>query len=515
MSDQRAADQSINQRIFETSLDLILVVDPKGTFIRVSPSSFAILGYRPEELIGHSAAETLYPDDLESTRQEMRLARRGQAMRNFECRYVHKNGRIVTLAWTGVWSEPERQHFFIGRDMTDRIVAEERLRHAQRLEAIGQLTGGIAHDFNNLLGIIIGNLDLMRESVSSDSAAGGFLQEVLDAAQRGAELTSRLLAFARRQQLRPRRADVNALVAALARLLTRVLGENIQFEVDLPDDVWPARVDSAQLEAAITNLATNARDAMPEGGTLTVRTTNAHLDGAYAAEHADVSAGDYVLIEVRDSGTGISEEVQAHIFEPFFSTKQDGGGSGLGLSMVYGFVKQSGGHIAVYSERGNGTCFRIYLPRDTTAEKETTPETGIEARGGSETILVVEDNAKLRRVAVRQLTDLGYVVIEAEDAAGALASISRQKIDLLFTDIVMPGALTGPDLAREALARAPALKVLFTSGYPQAQIQEGSLAEKFKLIGKPYRKRDLARALREVLDGGQQVGAPSLRQELS
>jgi len=211
---------------------------------------------------------------------------------------------------------------------------------------------------------------------------------------------------------------------------------------------------------------------------------------------------------VRDSGAGISEEVLAHIFEPFFSTKHDGGGSGLGLSMVYGFVKQSGGHIAVYSEPGNGTCIRLYLPRDTTAEKETASETGVEATGGSETILVVEDNAKLRRVAVRQLIELGYVVIEAENAASALASISRQKIDLLFTDIVMPGALTGPDLAREALAHAPALKVLFTSGYPQARIQEGSLAEKLNLIGKPYRKRDLARALREVLDGGQQAGAP-------
>jgi len=501
-----AAAGAINQRIFETSVDLILVVDRKGTFIRVSPSSLAILGYRPDELIGHSAAETLYPEDLESTRQELRLARRGKAMRNFECRYIHKDGRIVTLAWTGVWSEPEQQHFFIGRDMTERIAAEERLRHAQRLEAVGQLTGGIAHDFNNLLGIIIGNLDLMRDAIAPDSAAGQFLKEVLEAALRGAELTSRLLAFARRQQLRPGRADVNALVGGTAKLLGRVLGENVGFDLHLKEDLWPARVDSAQLEAAITNLATNARDAMSKGGMLIVRTTNSHLDEAFAAEHADVAAGDYVLIEVCDTGAGMSEEIQAHIFEPFFSTKHAGKGSGLGLSMVYGFVKQSGGHIGVYSEPGKGTCIRLYLPRDTSAAAPAAIAEAAEARGGHETILVVEDNARLRRVVVRQLADLGYTIIEAEDAASALAAIPGAKIDLLLTDIVMPGALMVPDLAREALALAPGLKVLFTSGYPQTRLTEGQGPEDIKLLSKPYRKQDLARALREALDGGQDAG---------
>jgi PAS domain S-box-containing protein len=349
---RRAAEDAINRRLFETSIDLILVVDRKGDFIRVSPSAQSILGYSPEEMVGHSAAEFIYSDDLESTREEMRHARRGRVTRNFNCRYVHKEGRVVPLAWTGVWSEPERQHFFIGRDMTERIAAEERLRHSQRLESIGQLTGGIAHDFNNLLGIIIGNLELLQDAGGQHPGTAEHLGEILEAAQRGAELTSRLLAFARRQQLRPERADINALATGTAKLLARVLGENVRVELELAPDLWPARVDAAQLEAAITNLATNARDAMPKGGTLTLKTANFPVDAAYAAVHADVPEGDYVMIEARDTGTGIAPEAQAHIFEPFFSTKEAGRGSGLGLSMVYGFIKQSGGHVTVYSELG-------------------------------------------------------------------------------------------------------------------------------------------------------------------
>jgi PAS domain S-box-containing protein len=361
---RRAAAQAINQRLFETSIDLILVVDRKGTFVRVSPSARAILGYEPEEMIGHSATEFIHAEDLDSTRTEMRLARRGRATRNFECRYVHKAGPIVPMVWSGVWSEPEEQHFFIGRDMTERIAQEARLRHTQRLESIGRLTGGIAHDFNNLLGIVVGNLELLRAAVSPDPAASEHLQEILEAAQRGGELISRLLAFARRQQLNPASADVNALVTSIAKLLARVLGASIRFELDLAPELWPARVDVAQLEAVITNLATNARDAMPTGGTLTLRTANDRREREATGESAEVAEGDYVRIEVSDTGTGIPPEIQARIFEPFFSTKAEGRGSGLGLSMVYGFIKQSGGHVSLSSELGHGTCFRLFLPRD-------------------------------------------------------------------------------------------------------------------------------------------------------
>jgi PAS domain S-box-containing protein len=497
---QRGAEEGINRRLFETSIDLILVVDRKGNFIRVSPSAHAILGYDAKDMVGHSAAEFLYPEDLESTRNEMRHARRGRIMRNFTCRYVHKEGRIVPLAWTGVWSEPEQQHFFIGRDMTERIAAEERLRHSQRLESIGQLTGGIAHDFNNLLGIIIGNLELLQGVGGQDPRTAEHLGEILEAAQRGAELTSRLLAFARRQQLRPERANINALATGTAKLLARVLGENVRFELDLASELWPARVDAAQLEAAITNLATNARDAMPRGGTLTLKTANFPVGAAYAESHADMTAGDYVLIEVCDTGTGIPSNVQAHIFEPFFSTKEAGRGSGLGLSMVYGFIKQSGGHVTVYSELGRGTSFRLYLPRDTAATTESPAPAPAKVRGGSETILVVEDNAKLRAVAARQLRELGYAVVEAADSDGAFAALERERIDLLLTDIMMPGKLNGPELARAALARTPHLKVVFASGYPDAPASEDWLTPGAKLLTKPYRKDHLARALREVLD---------------
>jgi CheY-like chemotaxis protein len=287
-------------------------------------------------------------------------------------------------------------------------------------------------------------------------------------------------------------------VTGTAKLLARVLGENVRVELDLAPDLWPARVDAAQLEAAITNLATNARDAMPKGGRLTLKTANSPAEAAHA--DADVPQGDYVIIEARDTGTGIAPDAQVHIFEPFFSTKEAGRGSGLGLSMVYGFIKQSGGHVTVHSELGHGTCFRLYLPKDAAAPTEVLAAERTQVRGGSETILVVEDNAKLRAVTTRQLRELGYAVVEAADAEGAFAALERAPIDLLLTDIMMPGKLNGPELARAALARIPHLRVIFASGYPDAPASEDWLTPGAKLLTKPYRRDHLARALREVLD---------------
>jgi PAS domain S-box-containing protein len=500
----RDAARAINQRIFETSLDLILVVDRQGNFIRVSPSSAAILGYQPGEMVGRSATAFIYPDDLESTRREMRLARRGHPMRNFECRYVHRDGRVIPLTWTGVWSGAEEQHFFIGRDMTERIAAEDRLRRSQQLEAIGQLTGGMAHDFNNLLGIIIGNLELLRDGPKDDVEAAELRDEALEAALRGANLIRRLLAFARRQPLRPQRIEINELVAGIVTLLSRTLGEQIEMELRLAPDLWQTVVDPAQLEAAITNLATNARDAMPKGGRLTIATGNRQLDEHYAAEHAGVSVGDYVVIEVTDTGTGMSPETLSHAFEPFFTTKEHGKGTGLGLSMVFGFMKQSGGHINLYSEPGKGTTFRLYLRR---AEGDVAASDALAAaqppvRHGGETIVLAEDNEKMRSVVAKQLRDLGYRVLEAADAGDALDLLLRaQPVDLLFTDIVMPGGMDGLDLAREAIARYPDLKVLLTSGFPEARLDRDELpARHLHLLSKPYRRQELARALRDVLD---------------
>jgi PAS domain S-box-containing protein len=499
---ERQSTDAINQRVFDTSLDLILVCDKRGNIIRVSPSSNAIIGYDPSEMIAHSAREFLYPPDLDNTRTEMRLARRGRLMRNFECRYVHKNGRVVPLIWTGVWSEPAQQHFFIGRDLSEREAVEQRLRQAQRMDAVGQLTGGLAHDFNNLLAVVIGNLDLVRSKGWLEGENDELIGEALDAAKLGAELTRRLLAFARRQQLQPRRIAVNQLVTAIAGLLGRILGEQIAMSLSLADEVWPVLIDPGQLEASLVNLATNARDAMPKGGRLTIATANRQLSADYAAANAELAPGDYVMIEISDTGGGIPPEVMTRIFEPFFTTKEPGKGTGLGLSMVFGFVKQSGGHINVYSEPGAGTTFRLYLPRDrqsTATERHQSAAAPV--AGGSETILVVEDNAAIRRVVRRQLTSLGYRVVEAERAVSALELLEREKVALLFSDVVMPGEMSGVELAQKAKMRWPKLKIVLTSGFPEARLDGGGdFLAGTRLLGKPYAKEDLALLLREVLD---------------
>lgn len=346
---------------------------------------------------------------------------------------------------------------------------ELQLHQAQKMEAIGNLTGGMAHDFNNLLGIIIGNLDLLRSQRSDrnslDPDTDQLLAEALDAALRGADLTRRLLAFARRQPLQPKRIDINEHVAGISKLVARTLGDDIQTKLNLGVNVWPVVADPAQLEAALVNIINNARDAMPHGGELGIVTSNQHLDQDYANLYADLSPGDYTLIEITDTGTGIPPESLDKIFEPFFTTKEQGKGTGLGLSMVFGFMKQSGGHINVYSEMGHGTTFRLYLPRSSVGPQvaATSPQAGL---GGNETVLAVEDNEGLRRIVARQLKELGYRVIEAHDGASALRLLERDRVDLLFTDIVMPGGWNGHTLAKHAIANWPRLKVLMTSGFP-------------------------------------------------
>ena len=287
---QAALTQEIEerQRIFETSQDLILVTDTKGTFVQVSPSSTAILGIRPEEMIGHSATEFIHPDDLESTRQEMRSARRGHLMRNFETRYVHREGHAVNLGWMGTWSEPVHRHFFVGRDLTEKQAAEAQFRQAQKMDAVGQLTGGVAHDFNNILTVITGTIGILADAVANDPQMSAIARMIDDAAERGASLTKHLLAFARRQPLQPREIDVNTLIVETIKLLRPTLGEQIQINPQLALDAWPALVDPNQLTTAVLNLSLNARDAMPTGGKLVVETSNIHLDEAYAAMNQDV-----------------------------------------------------------------------------------------------------------------------------------------------------------------------------------------------------------------------------------
>ncbi len=390
---------------------------------------------------------------------------------------------------------------------TERRRTEERLVQAQKMEAIGSLTGGMAHDFNNLLGIIIGNLDLLRGQLAGQpggaAEADELAHEALDAAMRGADLTRRLLAFARRQPLQPERVDLNDLVGGMAKLLSRTLGETIAVSLDLAADVWPVVIDPAQLEASLANLATNARDAMPGGGRLMIATANRHLDADYALQYPEIAPGDYVMLEVSDTGTGMMPEVLSRVFEPFFTTKPQGKGTGLGLSMVFGFLKQSGGHINVYSEPGVGTTFRLYLPRapaGAAAAADTRAAT-LAAASRGETVLAVEDNMALCRVVLRQLRDLGYRVLEAENAAAALALLESETVDLVFSDVIMAGEIDGYGLAHAVRARWPGVKIVLTSGFPQTKLDgERAASDEFRLLSKPYRREDLAKILRDTLD---------------
>jgi PAS domain S-box-containing protein len=395
---------------------------------------------------------------------------------------------------------------YVASDVTDMVLLEGQLRQAQKMEAVGQLTGGVAHDFNNLLAVVIGNLDLIGNAFDPASRNARLLDGALRAALRGANLTRALLAFARRQPLEPAPVDINQLIDSVCQLLEHSLGETIVVAKELQPDLWPVNIDAVQLESAITNLAINARDAMPTGGRLLIQTRNTHLDTDYASREPGLVAGDYVVMEVTDNGHGMSPEVLAHAAEPFFTTKGEGKGTGLGLAMVYGFVKQSAGHMKIYSEVGRGTTVRLYLPRLTAKPRDAgippPPPSAIQVR---ETVLVVEDNLELRRLVVSQLQGLGYQVVEAHDGAQALEIAGGPgRIDLVFSDVVMSGHVTGLDLVRELRRRRPNLKLLLTSGFPGAMsAQEREIEPGFvvPILTKPYRREELARQLRAVLDG--------------
>ncbi|RXT50704.1 PAS domain S-box protein [Bradyrhizobium betae] len=508
ITERKRAESALNreieerQRIFETSQDLILVTDGFGNFVQVSPSVTAILGLSPDDMVGHSATEFIHPDDLEKTRDEMRTARRGAVKRSFEARYYHHDGHEVTLNWMGTWSEPVKRHFFIGRDLTEKQAAEAQLRQVQKMDSIGQLTGGVAHDFNNVLTVITGTIGILADAVADRPELAAITKLIDDAAERGAQLTKHLLAFARKQPLQPREIDVNALTLEAAKLLHPTLGEQITIMPQLTEDAWPTLVDPGQLSTAILNLALNARDAMPDGGTLVLETRNIFLDDGYASMNPDVVAGNYVMIAVSDTGTGIPPDLIERVFDPFFTTKEVGKGTGLGLSMVFGFVKQSGGHIKIYSEEGHGTSVKIYLPRSTgVQETEYEVLQNVPITGGSEKILIVEDDTLVRQYVVTQIKSLGYTALEAANAAEALTIIDADKgIDLLFTDIIMPGHMNGRQLADEAVRRRPDLKTLFTSGYTEnAIVHHGRLDSGVLLLAKPYRKSELAKMLRTAL----------------
>jgi len=389
--------------------------------------------------------------------------------------------------------------------VAEREKVEALLRQSQKMEALGQLTGGVAHDFNNLLQVISGNLQLLAKDIAGNERAEARVQNALVGVSRGSKLAAQLLAFGRRQPLEPKVVNVGRFIKGMDDMLRRALGEEIEVETVVSGGLWNTQIDPGQIENAILNLAINARDAMNGRGRLTIEAGNALLDDRYALQH-DVAAGQYVMLAITDTGCGIPPDIMERVFDPFFSTKPEGKGTGLGLSMVYGFVKQSGGHIKIYSEVGQGTTVKIYLPRVHDREDVLTDLRTAPVRGGSETILVVEDDDEVRETAVALLSDLGYRVLKARDATSALSIIeSGLDIDLLFTDVVMPGPLRSPELARKARLRLPHIAVLFTSGYTEnAIVHGGRLDPGVELLPKPYSREDLARKIRHVLANQQQ-----------
>ncbi|UGQ45059.1 hybrid sensor histidine kinase/response regulator [Massilia endophytica] len=503
----------------------------QGRFQRVNGALCQMLGRTQQELLGLHMDDLIHPDDkAENTAYVEQLKRSGQPF-TLEKRYQKPDGSWVwisssmsrlddemgqPLALIAVKTDiTERRRIEVAlRDLNDtleqrvareiaqRDKAEEALRQSQKMEAVGQLTGGVAHDFNNVLQIISGNLHLLHHHLGGDEMAKRRLEMAVAAVERGAKLSSQLLAFARRQPLQPVVSDLGRLVRNMDELLRRAMGEAVELVTVTGSGLWNTMVDPGQIENVILNLAINARDAMKGEGRLTIELGNAVLDEYYVNNLIDVPSGQYVMLSVTDTGCGMPSEVLQRAFEPFFTTKPEGEGTGLGLSMAYGFVKQSRGHIKIYSEVGQGTSVKIYLPRSMQAEAEESEQEDGPIRGGDETILVVEDDAGVRQVVLDMVRALGYSVLEAENGEKALRILEGgAHVDLLFTDVVMPGPLRSPELARLAKELVPDLAVLFTSGYPQNSIVHGGqLDAGLELLSKPYRRDELARKLRHVLN---------------
>jgi len=501
------------QNTIASMADAVLVADETGRILISNPAADRLFG--PRSGIGSQEWNASYllfrPDTKTPLPQEDSPIFRALAgtdvdnlaiflRRSGEARGVHivANGRPLRDA-----SGAPKGAVVVYRDVTDAIETERQLRQSQKMDAIGQLTGGVAHDFNNILTVITGTIDILARAVVADPALSAVAAMIDQAAERGAELTSRLLAFSRRQPLQPRETDVNGLIVETTKLLRPSLGEQVEIEQVLQEDAWAALIDRSELGTALINLAINARDAMPGGGKLTFRSANVIIDESDTRMNDGVSAGSYVAIAVSDTGTGIPAALHDKVFEPFFTTKEVGKGTGLGLSMVYGFVKQSGGHIKIYSEEGVGTTVRLYLPRASKmADQVEEVEPPRLPQGGSETILVVEDDALVRSYVIAQLHSLGYLTLEATNAADALiVAEGVAKIDLVFTDIVMPGGMNGRQLVDRLAKRWPTLNVLFTSGYAEDVIMhQGRLDPGVHLLCKPYRKSDLARMVRAAID---------------
>jgi len=513
--EREVAERTLERdRTWRNSQDLLVVMDAQGVFHSVNPAWTSVLGWQENDLIGRGYLSFIHPDDQDSSRAALAQAA-SDGLPRYENRWRHKDGSYRWIAWV---ASPEANLIYgSGRHVTaEREAAqalartEEQLRQSQKMEAIGQLTGGIAHDFNNLLAGIIGSLELMQRRIAAGrvNTLERYSSMAITSAQRAAALTQRLLAFARRQPLDPKRVEANRLVASMEDLLRRSMGPSIDLEMVLAGGLWPTLCDPNQLENAILNLAINARDAMPQGGRLTIETANAHLDDAYVrSQGGEIRAGQYVAVSVTDTGIGMAPEIIEKAFDPFFTTKPTGQGTGLGLSMLYGFIKQSEGHVRIYSELGQGTTFKLYLPRHRGGADPDSAETAIDnsvalrAEAG-ETVLVVDDEAAVRVLVTEILEELGYAAIEAADGPSGLRILqSDARIDLLVTDVGLPG-LNGRQLADAGRVGRPGLKVLFMTGYAHnAAVGTGSALEPgMEIISKPFALDTLAKKIRAMIE---------------
>ena len=493
-------------RIWNNSNELMASASFDGALKSVNPAWTRMLGWDEATLLSRPFREFIHPDDIAIATAAIEVLARGDSVSRFEGRLLCSDGSHCLIAWNAApW---EGEFYAVGRDITDQREVEESLRQAQKMEAVGQLTGGIAHDFNNLLTGIVGALDLLRTRIGQGrfDSVDRYITAAMTSANRAAALTHRLLAFARRQPLDPKPVNANQMITSLEDLLRRTIGEQIQLEIVAAGGLWPTMCDPNQLENAIINLALNARDAMPDGGKLTIETANAHLDNSYAAAQRDVTPGQYVAICISDTGVGMNAAVIAQAFNPFFTTKPLGQGTGLGLSMIYGFAKQSEGHVRIYSEVGEGTTVKLYLPRYRGNLEDTTilfDEAPSQQDMTGEIVLVVEDEPIVRELVVDLLRDAGYHVLQAKDGPSGLVILeSSQRLDLLITDVGLPG-MNGRQLADHARASRPTLKVLFITGYAEnAAFAGGFLAPGMEMLTKPFAMDALIDRVRDMIKRG-------------
>jgi len=509
---QALADRNDTLRaIFEASPIGIITAAQDGTINQWNRAAERIYGISAGEVLGSSiwGLNRLLGAEKDShSAAVIAEVSQGKELRDYQIIQRRKDGKDVEISLNSApFHDAQGRNsgfVFLVDDISERKAIEQQLRQSQKMEAVGQLTGGIAHDFNNLLSIIICNLELLQERLPAHSEDRELSELALDAGLHGADLVKQLLAFSRKQNLDPQRIKLNELVLNMTNLLSRSLGEQIEIVVEMAPGAWTAVADPVQLQTALVNLATNARDAMPNGGKLVIQTGNATLDESYVQQFVDVNPGDYVMVAVSDTGTGMSLKTIERAFDPFFTTKPAGQGTGLGLSMVFGFVKQSGGHVRIYSEEGNGTTVRLYLPRATHEQARTSPVREVEKKLKRQCarILIVEDNTDLAKSANRVLSEAGYEVAVATNAGEALEMLrTTASLDVLFTDIILTHGSNGIELAQEAAKLKPGIKILFSSGFSEAALRaSGRAVVSGHFIAKPYRKRDLISRIGSLIE---------------